>query len=159
MHGQHQIEVAAEPWQHGARQSGLHLEAHARSRMLELPQQRRQHARGIVVHDAKPYRAAQRGHGEGRGGFVGQRQHPARIAAEDLALGGQADRAAGAREQGPAEPRLQLLHLHAHRRLGPVQRIGRTGEAAMLDDPQKRPQQLGVDVHILVNRIIRSNIC
>ena len=100
---------------------------------------------GVIVRHAEPHAAGELGVVEGGERLDVELDDAARVIEQPLAVLGELGGAAVAREDRLAEPLLQPLHLHRHRRLGLVHDLGGLGEAAGLDDGDEGAQLVDVD--------------
>ncbi|EWS53409.1 hypothetical protein X551_03794 [Methylibium sp. T29] len=143
---QRQVErVLAQLRQQPRRGGAHHLHEHLRMPAREAAQDVRQEGGRVVVGAAEAQRA-----GEARAGDVGHRrvvvaQEGARMAQQALAVQRERDAAAGAVEQRLAQQGLELLHLHAHRRLRAADARGRATQRARLGDGHEGAQQVDVE--------------
>ncbi|MNZ86706.1 hypothetical protein D3C78_1055360 [compost metagenome] len=142
-----EVEVLA--LQQLGRRLAMDLHLHQRVALGEAREDPRQEAHHVIVRGADAHRTdhvrlAQRGQQ-----FALQLEDAPRVAQQHLALRRQPYLAAVALEQRSLQHvLLQALHLHAHRRLGAVDRLGRAGEAALVGDGDEGAQQLAVDAWI-----------
>ena len=116
-----------------------------RMRLRETLQHMRQHALAVIVRRAEPHHADNVGNDELRHHLAVDRQQPAGIAEQHLAIRGQRHRTGVAREHGAAENVLQLLDLHGDGRRRAEDGIGRGGEAAGLGDRHESAQNVEVE--------------
>ncbi len=112
----------------------------------EACQQRRNDAGAVIVHHAEPHHAFDLAFGQPADRLFVEGENPPGITEQAFARGAQIDIRLGPAEQLDAETILQALDLHAHRRLGPVQRDGRAREGAVVGHRDERPQQIRIEV-------------
>ena len=105
----------------------------------------RQIAVGVIVGQAEPHPAGQSLVVEGGERLDVELDDAARVIEQPVAILGELGGAAVAGEDRLAEPLLQPLHLHRHRRLGLVHDLGGLGEAAGLHDRDEGPKLVDVD--------------
>ena len=100
---------------------------------------------GIVVRQAEADAAGEVGLPEGAEALRLQPHDPPRVVEEAFPVLRQAGRAPVALEDGAADPLLQPLHLHGHRRLRLVHDVRRAGEGAGVGDGDEGPELVDVE--------------
>ena len=132
---------------HGGQAQHVHLDGGVA--LGEPLEDLRQVAQRVVVRRAQADGAVDGGRAEAGPDLVVQRQQVARPVQQELAMRRQVDGAAlAAGQQALAEQALQPLHLHGDRRLRAADTLGGAGEAAVLGDAGKGPQQVRVEAGV-----------
>ena len=114
-------------------------------RLRETLQHMRQHALAIIIRRAQPNDTDNLGNDELRHHLAVDRQQPAGIAEQHLAIRGQRHRTRVAREHRAAKNVLQLLDLHGDGRRRAEHRIGGGGEAAGLGNRHESAQNVEIE--------------
>ena len=119
-----------------------HLQRHPRVRLRELAEDRRQQRGHVLVRRAQPHAAGHPRSVQARHRLVVEREHPARIAGEGDAFGGELDAVGAALEERGIEHLLQAPHLQADRGLRPPDRVAGAREAAQVDGLEESAEEL-----------------
>ncbi|OIQ73877.1 hypothetical protein GALL_444840 [mine drainage metagenome] len=145
MHGDDEIKSLAKPRRHGRGESRLHLDMNPRITGDKACQQRWNDEGAVVVHHAEANHPLDLALGQPADSLFVQRQDTLCVTEQPFAGRAQIDIRLGPVEQLRAKPIFQALDLHAHGRLGPVERDGGAREGALVGDRDESPQKVRIE--------------
>jgi hypothetical protein len=130
-----------------ARDASGHLQVQRRVAGLESQHDAGHQLGREVLGDAQPQPAQKRGLGQRTHAFVVQAQHLVGVSQQLFAARCERHCTFAAFKERKAQALLQVLDLHAHRRLGAADTLGRTCEVALLGHGGKAAQGVDIQVH------------
>jgi len=145
MHGKHHVVGPANAPDHSRRQAGFHLQLDARIGRAERLQDRRQHQRSIVVHDAQSHAPSDLVLAEPLDGLVSEMENSACVADQPFTGRTEIDPGCRAGKQWKSQLLLQPLDLRADGGLRVVEAVCRPRERALIGHGQKGAQELRIE--------------